>query len=52
MAGQIKWTLILGSFTSSMVGVDALLVATALPTLHQEFGAGLSHQPRGADGGA
>ena len=41
MPGQIKWTLILGSFTSFMAGLDALVVATALPTLHQEFGAGV-----------
>jgi hypothetical protein len=52
MPGQITWMLILGSFTSFMVGLDALVVATALPTLHQEFGAGLSHQPSGADGRA
>jgi EmrB/QacA subfamily drug resistance transporter len=34
-----RWTLILGSFTSFLVGLDALVVTTALPTLHQEFGA-------------
>jgi hypothetical protein len=37
MPGQINRTLILGSFTSFMVGLDARVVATALPTLHQEF---------------
>jgi len=36
-----RWTLILGSFTSFLVGLDALVVTTALPTLHQEFGAGV-----------
>jgi len=36
-----QWTLILGSFTSFLVGLDALVVTTALPTLHQEFGAGV-----------
>jgi len=36
-----RWTLILGSLTSFMVGLDALVVATALPTLHQEFGTGV-----------
>ena len=41
MPEQIKWTLVLGSFTSFMVGLDALVVATALPTLHEEFGAGI-----------
>lgn len=41
MPEQSKWTLIVGSFTSFMAGLDALVVATALPTLHQEFGAGV-----------
>jgi len=36
-----QWTLILGSFTSFLVGLDALVVTTALPTLHQEFGTGV-----------
>jgi EmrB/QacA subfamily drug resistance transporter len=36
-----RWTLILGSLTSFLVGLDALVVTTALPTLHQEFGAGV-----------
>jgi EmrB/QacA subfamily drug resistance transporter len=36
-----RWTLILGSLTSFLVGLDALVVATALPTLHQEFGTGI-----------
>ena len=34
-----RWTLILGSLTSFLVGLDALVVTTALPTLHQELGA-------------
>ncbi len=41
MPRQINWTLLLGSFTSFMVGLDALVVATALPTLHLELGAGV-----------
>src|SRR6266540_60766 len=36
-----RWTLALGSFTSFLVGLDALVVATALPTLHQEYGGGV-----------
>ena len=36
-----RWTLILGSFASFLVGLDALVVTTALPTLHQELGAGV-----------
>jgi MFS family permease len=36
-----RWTLILGSLTSFLVGLDALVVATALPTLHQDFGTGV-----------
>ena len=36
-----RWTLVLGSFTSFLVGLDALVVTTALPTLHQELGAGV-----------
>lgn len=34
-----RLTLLLGSLTSFLVGLDALVVTTALPTLHQEFGA-------------
>jgi EmrB/QacA subfamily drug resistance transporter len=41
MHGQTRWTLLLGSLTSFMAGLDALVVATALPTLHLEFGAGV-----------
>jgi EmrB/QacA subfamily drug resistance transporter len=41
MPRQINWTLLLGSFTSFMVGLDALVVATALPTLHLELGTGV-----------
>jgi EmrB/QacA subfamily drug resistance transporter len=33
------WTLVVGSLTSFLVGLDALVVTTALPTLHEEFGA-------------
>ncbi|WP_346622456.1 DHA2 family efflux MFS transporter permease subunit [Blastococcus montanus] len=33
-----RWALILGSLTSFLVGLDALVVTTALPTLQQEFG--------------
>jgi hypothetical protein len=51
MPAQINWTLIPGSFPAFMVGL-ARVVALALPTLHQEFGAGVAHQPSGADGGA
>jgi EmrB/QacA subfamily drug resistance transporter len=36
-----RWTLILGAFTSFLVGLDALVVATALPTLHQDYGGGV-----------
>jgi MFS family permease len=36
-----RWTLVLGSFASFLVGLDALVVTTALPTLHQELGAGI-----------
>jgi MFS family permease len=36
-----RWTLVLGSFASFLVGLDALVVTTALPTLHQELGAGV-----------
>lgn len=36
-----RWTLLLGSFTSFLVGLDALVVATALPTLHEEYGGGV-----------
>jgi EmrB/QacA subfamily drug resistance transporter len=36
-----RWTLILGSLTSFLVGLDALVVTTALPTLHQDLGAGV-----------
>ncbi|GGL40621.1 DHA2 family efflux MFS transporter permease subunit [Planomonospora parontospora] len=37
-----RWTLILASFASFMVGLDVLVVTTALPTLHEELGAGVS----------
>lgn len=40
-AGLQRWTLILGSLSSFLVGLDALVVTTALPTLHQEFGASI-----------
>jgi len=36
-----RWTLVLGSFASFLVGLDALVVTTALPTLHQELGTGV-----------
>ncbi|QFZ18304.1 DHA2 family efflux MFS transporter permease subunit [Saccharothrix syringae] len=36
-----RWTLILGSLSSFLVGLDALVVTTALPTLYQEFGTGI-----------
>jgi EmrB/QacA subfamily drug resistance transporter len=36
-----RWALALGSFTSFLVGLDTLVVATALPTLHQEYGGGV-----------
>jgi EmrB/QacA subfamily drug resistance transporter len=36
-----RWTLILGSLTSFLVGLDALVVTTALPTLHEELGVGV-----------
>jgi MFS family permease len=36
-----RWTLVLGSFASFLVGLNALVVTTALPTLHQELGAGV-----------
>ncbi|MEV8437386.1 DHA2 family efflux MFS transporter permease subunit [Actinosynnema sp. NPDC051121] len=36
-----RWTLILGSLSSFLVGLDALVVTTALPTLHQQFGTGI-----------
>ncbi|HEU4425605.1 MAG TPA: MFS transporter, partial [Pilimelia sp.] len=36
-----RWALALGSLTSFLVGLDALVVATALPTLHQEYGGGV-----------
>ncbi len=39
---QRRWVLILGSLTSFLVGLDALVVTTALPTLHEEFGASVS----------
>ncbi|WP_344856028.1 DHA2 family efflux MFS transporter permease subunit [Planomonospora alba] len=37
-----RWTLVLASFASFMVGLDVLVVTTALPTLHEELGAGVS----------
>ncbi|MEU8206451.1 DHA2 family efflux MFS transporter permease subunit [Streptosporangium sp. NPDC049046] len=37
-----RWTLILASFASFMVGLDVLVVTTALPTLHEELGAGVA----------
>ncbi|HEX4812121.1 MAG TPA: DHA2 family efflux MFS transporter permease subunit [Nonomuraea sp.] len=36
-----RWALILGALTSFVVGLDALVVATALPTLHQQYGSGV-----------
>jgi EmrB/QacA subfamily drug resistance transporter len=36
-----RWALVLGSLTSFLVGLDALVVATALPTLHEEYGGGV-----------
>jgi EmrB/QacA subfamily drug resistance transporter len=36
-----RWILVLGSLASFLVGLDALVVTTALPTLHQELGAGI-----------
>jgi EmrB/QacA subfamily drug resistance transporter len=36
-----RWTLVLGSFASFLVGLDALVVTTALPTLHEALGAGV-----------
>ncbi|MEV4711640.1 DHA2 family efflux MFS transporter permease subunit [Micromonospora sp. NPDC049374] len=35
-----RWTLILASVASFMVGLDVLVITTALPTLHQELNAG------------
>ncbi|RVX39783.1 EmrB/QacA subfamily drug resistance transporter [Nonomuraea polychroma] len=35
-----RWTLVLASFASFMVGLDVLVVTTALPTLHQDMNAG------------
>ncbi|MFF0767395.1 DHA2 family efflux MFS transporter permease subunit [Nonomuraea wenchangensis] len=37
-----RWTLILASFASFMVGLDVLVVTTALPTLHEELAAGVA----------
>ncbi|HZB34036.1 MAG TPA: DHA2 family efflux MFS transporter permease subunit [Streptosporangiaceae bacterium] len=39
-ASRQKWTVILASFASFMVGLDVLVVTTALPTLHEELDAG------------
>ncbi|MGR6913129.1 DHA2 family efflux MFS transporter permease subunit [[Actinomadura] parvosata] len=36
------WTLVLASFASFMVGLDVLVVTTALPTLHEDMNAGTS----------
>ncbi|WP_281394612.1 DHA2 family efflux MFS transporter permease subunit [Nonomuraea muscovyensis] len=37
-----RWTLVLASFASFMVGLDVLVVTTALPTLHEQLGAGVA----------
>jgi hypothetical protein len=47
MPGQIKWKLLLGSFIPF-----PFCVGPARPILHQELSADISHQLRGADGGA
>jgi EmrB/QacA subfamily drug resistance transporter len=36
-----RWTVILASLTSFLVGLDALVVTTALPTLHERYGGGI-----------
>jgi len=35
-----RWTVVLASIASFMVGLDVLVTMTALPTLHVELGAG------------
>jgi EmrB/QacA subfamily drug resistance transporter len=37
-----RWVLLLACLASFLVGLDALVVATALPTLHQEYGGGVA----------
>ncbi|MFD0854131.1 MFS transporter, partial [Actinomadura adrarensis] len=35
-----RWTVVIVSFASFMVGLDVLVLMTALPTMRQELGAG------------